>query len=322
MTTPRAPGQRRLRILTWHVHGNYLYSLTKLPHDFFIPVTGDGRAGYRALGSRMPWGLNVTEIPAREIGRNDFDCIIYQSRSVYENDRFQLLNPSQLVLPSVYLEHDPPLSHPTAAVHPFRHERGTLVHVTHYNDLAWDAGPMPSRVVEHGVPVRPGLSYTGEVPRGVVVVNGLVDRGRRMGVDLFEWTRAQVPLDLIGMKAEELGGLGELPNMAVGPAMAHYRFFYTPNRYTSLSLALVEAMLLGIPIVGIAATELPTVILNGVSGFVHNDRKLLVDVMRQLLQEPELARQWGAAGRRTALERFGMDRFIQDWNAVLHETMG
>jgi len=27
---------RRLRILTWQVHGNYLYYLTHAPHEFFI----------------------------------------------------------------------------------------------------------------------------------------------------------------------------------------------------------------------------------------------------------------------------------------------
>lgn len=26
----------RLRILTWHVHGNYLYYLTQAPHEFYL----------------------------------------------------------------------------------------------------------------------------------------------------------------------------------------------------------------------------------------------------------------------------------------------
>jgi hypothetical protein len=28
--------RKRLRILTWQVHGNYLYSLTQVPHDFYL----------------------------------------------------------------------------------------------------------------------------------------------------------------------------------------------------------------------------------------------------------------------------------------------
>jgi hypothetical protein len=317
MTRQHAAPPRRLRILTWHVHGNYLYSLTRLPHDFIVPVRSDGSAGYSPLGSKIPWGANVAQCPADEIARQDVDCVIYQSRPIYERDRLELLTPRQRELPTIYLEHDPPQPHPTNTAHGFRHARGVLVHVTHYNDLAWDADGMPTRVIEHGVPEQQGLAYTGELARGITVINGLAQRGRRMGEDLFRWAREQVPLDLIGMRSEELGGLGELPNMEVARLMARYRFFYTPIRYTSLGLALVEAMLIGVPVIGVAATELPTVITNGVNGFVHTDKRLLLDIMRQMIDQPELARQWGAAARKTAQERFGMARFIDDWNRLL-----
>lgn len=317
-TEPR----RSLRILTWHVHGNYLYALTQVPHDFVIPVCQDGRPGYSPLGTKIPWGDNVTEIPAEEIASQEFDCIIYQSQAVYENDAPHLLTAAQRALPSIFIEHDPPRPYPVDTPHCFKHDRGILVHVTHYNDLNWDAGDMPTRVVEHGVPVSPSIAYTGEYAKGITVINGLAKRGRRMGADLFEWSRERVPLDLIGMQSEAMGGLGEVPNLEVGATMARYRFFYTPIRYTSLGLALVEAMLLGVPVVGVAATELPTVIVNGVNGFVHTDKELLVDVMRQLIAEPDLARAWGAAGRQTALERFGMERYIADWLAVIEEVMG
>jgi hypothetical protein len=29
---------RRLRILTWHIHGGYLNTLTRLEHDWYLPV--------------------------------------------------------------------------------------------------------------------------------------------------------------------------------------------------------------------------------------------------------------------------------------------
>jgi len=54
MTQSRMPRGRRLRILTWHVHGNYLYALGQVPHDFVIPVLPGNPAGYGALGSRIP----------------------------------------------------------------------------------------------------------------------------------------------------------------------------------------------------------------------------------------------------------------------------
>lgn len=311
---------KKLRILTWHVHGNYLYGLTQVPHEFIIPVYEDGRPGYAPLGNKIPWGGNVRQIPAETIEHEHFDCVIYQSKSAYEDDAPKLLSPVQRALPSVYIEHDPPRPYPVDTLHWFRHDRGILVHVTHYNDLNWDADGMATRVIEHGVPVAPAIAYSGERPGGITVINGLAKRGRRMGADLFEWSRRRVPLDLIGMQSEEMGGLGEISNLSVAATMAQYRYFYTPIRYTSLGLALVEAMLIGMPVVGVAATELPTVIVNGENGFVHTDKNLIVDVMRQLIAEPELAKRWGEAGRQTALKRFGMERFIADWLAVLNEV--
>lgn len=311
---------KQLRILTWHIHGNYLYALTRVPHQFIVPFHTDGRPGYAPLGDKIPWGPHVRQIDAGAIADEEFDCVIYQSRAAYEEDAPLLLTPRQRALPSIYIEHDPPRPCPVDTPHWFRHERGMLVHVTHYNALNWDAGDQPTRVIEHGVPVDPALRYAGDIPSGITVINGLPQRGRRMGADMFEWTRRQVPLQLIGMQSEQMGGLGEVPNLEVGAAMARHRFFYTPIRYTSLGLALVEAMLIGVPVVGVAATELPTVIVNGVNGYTHTDRRLLVDVMRQLIAEPALARQWGEAGRRTALARFGMARFIGDWMETIAQV--
>lgn len=309
----------RLRILTWHVHGNYMYSLSHVPHEFIIPVRHDGKAGYAPLGTKIPWGDNVREISIDDVAHEDFDCVVYQSQATYEESA-AYMTAAQRQLPSVYIEHDPPRPYPVDTVHCFRHERGILVHVTHYNALNWDAGSMPTRVIEHGVPADPSVRYSGEIAAGITVINGLPKRGRRMGADLFEWARQQVSLDLIGMESQEMGGMGEIHNLYVAAAMARYRFFFTPIRYTSLGMALVEAMLTGIPVVGVAATELPTVITNGVNGFVHTDKYQLIDVMRQLIDEPELARQWGAAGRETATRRFAMSRFIEDWLTVLADV--
>src|SRR6266550_3029276 len=63
-----------------------------------------------------------------------------------------------------------------------------LVHVTAFNALMWDSGRTPTRVIEHGV-IDPGVRWTGELERGLVVVNNLPSRGRRVGADIFERAR-------------------------------------------------------------------------------------------------------------------------------------
>src|SRR5690606_4698544 len=99
---------------------------------------------------------------------------------------------------------------PTDTKHPFDDPDGLLVHVTAFNDLMWDSGSTPTRVIEHGVIVPDDVRYTGEIERGLVVVNGLPKRGRRLGADVFEAVRKKVPLDLVGLGSEAVGGLGEV----------------------------------------------------------------------------------------------------------------
>ena len=308
---PEASASRRLRILTWHVHGNYLYALGHVPHDFIVPGLPGGPPGYGALGPRIPWTANLTQVPAQELRSLRFDCVLYQSRQNLADARL-LLGDEQRALPCAYLEHNPPEPHPTDTVHPFRHDRGLLVHVTPFNAAMWDSGGMPVRVVEHGVP-PPAVDYDGSLARGITVINHLASRGRRLGLDLFEAVRARTPLDLMGMGSEALGGLGEVPNMEVGARLAQYRYFFSPIRYASLGLSLVEAMLCGVPVLGFATTELPMVIKSGENGYVDTRPDRLAAAARELLARPELARAWGAAGKETALRRFGMGRFVSDW---------
>ncbi|CAL8480526.1 protein of unknown function (plasmid) [Caballeronia sp. S22] len=76
-------------------------------------------------------------------------------------------------------------------------------------------------------------------------------------------------------------------------------------------------MTIGMPIVGLATTELSTVIRNGESGFIHTDTQALIDAMEHLLRDPAEARRLGEGARRTALERFHIDRFASDWDEAL-----
>ncbi|WAC72183.1 glycosyltransferase family 4 protein [Roseateles sp. SL47] len=312
---------RRLRILTWHVHGNYLYNLTQVPHDFYLvtdPQRSPGRVG--RVGS-LPWGGHVHEAPVDRIADMPFDVVLYQHRTAWEEDRLRWLSSAQQQLPRVYLEHDPPQKHPTDTLHRVQDPGALLVHCTHFNALMWHNGVTPWRVVEHGVKPLGQDHYHGELAQGLVVINHLERRGRRLGLDLYRQMLEQVPLSLVGMGSETLpGGLGEQSQQSLPGFMASHRFFFHPVRYTSLGLALIEAMLVGQPVVGLATTELATVIRSGDNGFIDNRPSALADAMRQLLRDPGLARQWGERGRVLARERFGIDRFVADWMHIFHEV--
>jgi len=306
---------RRLKILTWHTHGSYLHYLTQAPHDFYVLSKPGRPPGYGGRCGHMPWGDNVIDLPVSAAKDAEFDCILFQDDDQYLKDQYLYLSEAQQRLPKIYLEHDPPRENPTDMRHPVDDPGMLLVHVTPFNALMWDNGRTPVRVVEHGV-LAPPVGYLGERARGLVVINHIARRGRRLGGDIFMQAREQVPLDLVGMGADEAGGIGEIEHAQLPAFAAQYRFFFNPIRYTSLGLAVIEAMMIGMPIVALATTEMATVIDNGVSGYIDTDPDKLIARMQDLIADPAHARRLGENARRHARERFNIERFAADWSEV------
>src|SRR4051794_21334776 len=124
------------------------------------------------------------------------------------------------------------------------------------------------------------------------------------------------------MGAEEAGGLGEVLHADLPGFAARYRFLFNPIRHTSLGLAVIEAMMAGLPVVALATTEMVTVIKDRVNGFIDTDPQRLARCMKELLADPAKARALGQAARQTALARFGIARFVRDWNSIFSEAIG
>ena len=138
----------RYRVLTWHVHGNYMLYLSRARAEFVLPVDPARGPGYGGRGTTFPFGPNVFEVPAGAVKDERLDCVLLQTRQNYETDQHDILSPAQRRLPRVYLQHDPPWDDPVNEVHWFQDPDGLLVHVTPFNALAWDSGRTPSRVIE------------------------------------------------------------------------------------------------------------------------------------------------------------------------------
>lgn len=315
---------RSLRILTWHVHGSYLYYLTaKSKHQFYVPSKPDRSGDYVGRWGHIPWGPNVHDVPVDEVKNLKLDCVIYQRPRQYLSDQYDILSDHQLRLPKIYIEHDPPWESPTEQRHWVDDPNTLLVHVTPFNQLMWNSGRTPTMVIDHGVIVPAGIHYTGELNRGIVVINHIVRRGRRLGLDVYQRAHAEVPLDLVGMASDEVpGGIHEVTHALLPAFEARYRFLFNPIRWTSMGLSVIEAMMIGMPIVGLATTEMSTAIENGVSGYVDTDIGKVVDKMKELLRDPAEAKRLGEGARRHAMERFNIERFMADWDRALALATG
>lgn len=311
---------RPLKILTWAIHGGYLNVLTHVPHEWYLPVKPGKPPGYGGVSGSLLKPDYVRDVPAEAVRHLDLDVIVFQHPQNYHDDQFEILSAEQRRLPRIYLEHNVPQPHAVTSRHPVDDPSVLLVHVTHYNRLMWDNGTVPTVVIEHSVAIDPGARYSGHLARGITVVNSMPRRGRAVGLDLFQLARRHVPLDLAGMENESLHPIGDIPYPVLHRRVAEYRFLYSPMRYTSLPLAVVEALHVGMPVVALATTELPSVIENGVTGYVSPDPEALMDHMRSLIDDPREARRLGDNARDLAQQRFGLDRFIADWNLTLAQV--
>src|SRR5512147_1214935 len=122
---------RPLRILTWHIHGNYLYYLAQSrQHEFYLPVKFGHADGCGGRLPGFPWPDNVHDVPAEEVRYLDLDCILFQSRRNYLFDQFEILSDKQCTLPRIYLEHNAPGESPADTPHIVSDPNVLIVHVT------------------------------------------------------------------------------------------------------------------------------------------------------------------------------------------------
>jgi glycosyltransferase involved in cell wall biosynthesis len=116
--------------------------------------------------------------------------------------------------------------------------------------------------------------------------------------------------------------LGDVPLADLHRRLPAYRAFFNPIRYTSLGLAVCEAMALGLPVVGLATTEMATAVRNGVNGYVETDPDRLVGHLRRLLADRDEAAELSAGARSVAQQRFSIERFAAQWLDVLTAASG
>lgn len=306
-----------MRILLWHVHGSWTTSFVHGRHDYVLPLVPDRGPDGRGRADTYPWPENAREVPWDRLRHEPVDVIVYQRPHEPGLAREWLGRD----LPGVYVEHNTPAGDVPRTRHPLAGRSDlTLVHVTHFNELFWDNGRAPTRVIEHGV-VDPGHLYTGELPRAGVVVNEPVRRTRVAGTDLLPRFAAEVPLDLFGMKVEGLpyGTYEDLPQARMHAELARRRVYLHPYRWTSLGLALIEAMTLGMPVVAVAATEAVEAVPPE-AGVISTRVGVLARALREFAADPERAAQAGKAARAAALARYGLDRFHRDWDRLLAQV--
>jgi glycosyltransferase involved in cell wall biosynthesis len=96
-----------------------------------------------------------------------------------------------------------------------------------------------------------------------------------------------------------------------------------PSRNESAPIAIVEAMLGGIPTVASDVGGVPELVLHGETGYLvpPDDPHALAAALRRLLDDPELRARFGARGRELAEERHDPAKSARMFEAIYRELL-
>jgi glycosyltransferase involved in cell wall biosynthesis len=316
-----------VRILTWHVHGSWTTSFVQGDHDYLLPLTPGRDSDGLGRARTWDWPASVVEVPHDRLRETDVDLVLLQRPHEVElAERWTGRRPGRDV-PAIYVEHNTPGGDVPFTRHPLADQTTIpVVHVTHFNRLFWDCGNAPTDVVEHGI-VDPGHLYSGDWARAAVVVNDPVRRGRAVGTDLLPDLARTAALDVFGMgvhglndaldiPGDRLWTFEDLPQQQLHEELARRRVYVHTSRWTSLGLSLLEAMHLGMPVVALATTEAVAAVPPA-AGVVTTRPEELAAAVWRFIHDPSEAQRAGAAAREAALSRYGLGRFLADWDARL-----
>jgi hypothetical protein len=324
--------QRELNVLLWNVHGGYTNALSHLPHRLLLPTTPDRGPFGRGRVATWNWSPNAREVDVDDMRDTPIDiAIVQRPEELHLLHRWSGRKPG-VEYPVIYLEHNTPAECVPLTRHPLAdRDDMVIVHITHFNQVMWDCGGTRTHVIEHGLP-DPGVRWEPHNSHAAVVVNDPISRGRTVGTDLLPLFARVTALDAFGRNVHALPahlgitdgsiqtfeGLGQ---RALHEHLRHRAVYLHPHRWTSLSLSLIEAMFIGMPVVAFASTEVSRA-LPPTAGCTSTDVRELQNMLRTLTHDRDMARRAGQAAREAALGRFGLHRFTSQWDTLLRDLVG
>jgi glycosyltransferase involved in cell wall biosynthesis len=109
----------------------------------------------------------------------------------------------------------------------------------------------------------------------------------------------------------------------VAPFYAAFDALVLPSANEGTPVSAIEALAAGRPVVATRVGGVPDVVRDGVDGYLVDpgDVEALADRLGRLAADPELARRMGEAGRANVLERYSVERLIDDVDSLYRRLL-
>jgi len=109
----------------------------------------------------------------------------------------------------------------------------------------------------------------------------------------------------------------------VAPFYAAFDALVLPSANEGTPVSAIEALAAGRPVVATRVGGVPDVVRDGIDGFLVDpgDVEALAERLARLAADPALARQMGEAGRARVLERYSVERLIDDVDRLYRKLL-
>lgn len=309
----RKPGSK-LNILIINENEQWQYSLAKTGHNFFVLQHNQLR----------PWDIkirpcphNIHVLPKIDINKQIYrdlslDLVICQNRY----SQLQLLSSiaTQLGCPIICIEHN----YPNTEVNEFltRHLADQPSNINIFTSQnCQEVWGIDGNIIHNGIDTQYFSGYDGTTPRALIIENQY--NRKHTGFKIFQELIKNIPIDLFG------------DNTNTPQNMEHYlklyqdhRMFIDTSTWNCNNTKLLEAMSVGCPIITTNRSNHMNIIKNGWNGFITNDIKEMIQAANTLLNSPELAKNIGQNARRTIIDNFNEENFVNEYNNIVEKVVG
>lgn len=309
-------GNRPLNILCGSTHERYQTGFEKCNANFYLfngPEIKTWEHKYAPLPNNhiQLIGDGLQQIP---IGL-DFDLILSQ----HKFGQFQLFSSiaQMFNIPLISLEHTLPMKNwGNAQLMRLKNMKGNInVFISEYSRGKWGWNDDEAVVVHHGVDTELFTNYNNDRKNNILsVVNDWVNRDWCCNFQGWQRITNGLPVFPVGSTP----GLSK-PATDTKELIQFYnnsRIFINTSTVSPVPTALLEAMSCGCAIITTATCMIPEIIQDGYNGFISNDEGYLRQKCIELLNNEDLAKQIGYNARKTILEKFRMEKFVQTWDNV------
>lgn len=312
------PSRTKLNILVEPTHEAYQTLLGELGHNFYM-IQGNGIKTWDFHTKPLPKNHFIINRPIEisfPLGIR-IDLVLSQQR--FGNlQRFADIA-QKLGVPHVTIDHCLPPSNWTKTIINRTKEIPVdkRIFITEFSKTAW-FGTDQDIILYHGIDPVQFSGWTGGSEAGISVVNKFASRDVFCGWNIWSEAAKKIPVELVG----DNPGLSESAKSTdeLVSKLRKAKYFLNTSQWSPIPMSLVEAMMVGCPIITTRKQEIPKFITHEVNGLFADTPEEIVAAAARISENPEFAAQLGQNARATALEYFGLDRFVKEWNNVLADA--